>query len=151
AVIDPHRDVRRLRVHVADDVARVGGELHLRVGVADLLDGLAGQFLDVADSQRGLGGDLAGDNGQVGGDEGLAGDAAGRVVLEAEVEDRVGDLIGHLVRVAHGDRLTGKQEALAHRTLRKGSTTQQNSTTCPEVLARLFYVGTPGRRPVRFL
>src|SRR5262249_32168757 len=78
----------------------------------------AGQPLDDPDGEGGLRRDFAGDDGEVGGDERLAGDPAVGVVGEAEVEDGVGDLVGHLVRVAHGHRLAGKQESLAHRRLR---------------------------------
>src|SRR5207247_590664 len=51
--------------------------------------------------EGGVGGDLAGDDDEVGGDERFAGDAAGGVGGEAVVQDRVGDLVGHLVGVAH--------------------------------------------------
>src|SRR5262249_40379770 len=54
-------------------------------------------------------GDLAGDDGEAGGDERLACHAADRILRENRVEDRVGNLIGDLVGVAFGDRLRRKQ------------------------------------------
>ncbi len=61
----------------------------------------------------GLGGDFAGDDDQAGGQKRLGGDAAVRVLLDAGVENSVGDLVRHLVRMAFGDALRGKQESVA--------------------------------------
>ena len=62
------------------------------------------------------GGDLAGDVHLAGGDEGLDGDPAARVLRQHGVEDRVADLVGDLVRVALGHRL-GREEAAWHSVL----------------------------------
>ena len=70
-----------------------------------LVDRLAHELGDV---DVGVGGDLAGDDDQAGGDQRLAGHAAVRVLGEDGVEDGVGDLVGHLVGVALGDRLGGE-------------------------------------------
>ena len=79
------------------------------IDVADLADGLADQVVDGVAGQVGLGGDLAGDDGQVGGDQRFAGDPAGRVGLQAVIEDGVADLVGHLVGMAHRHGFAGKQ------------------------------------------
>ena len=63
----------------------------------------------VGAAEVGLGGDFAGDDGEVGGDERFAGDPADRVGCEAVVEDGVADLVGHLVGVAHRDGFAGEQ------------------------------------------
>src|SRR5262249_6238275 len=80
----------------------------LGAGVADLLDPLADEPRDV---DVDLGRDLARDDHEAGGDERLAGDAPVRIAGEHGVEDRVGDLVGDLVRVALGDRLGREVEA----------------------------------------
>jgi hypothetical protein len=53
--------------------------------------------------------DFAGDDRQAGRDERLAGDAAHRVLREDGVQNRIGDLVGDLVRVPFGHRLRRKQ------------------------------------------
>ena len=70
-----------------------------RIRVAhDLLD------VDVAG-----GGDLAGDDDETGGEQGLDGDPAVRVLAQHLVEDGVADLVGDLVGVTLGHRLGGEQ------------------------------------------
>ena len=81
AGIDAHRDVRRLRVNVALDLAGVGREADVRIDVADLADRVADELFHDFRRQAGPRGDLAGDDGKVGGDEGFAGDPAGGVAL----------------------------------------------------------------------
>src|SRR5690606_38766724 len=77
--------------------------------VADAADGLANDARDVDVRGRG---DLARDDGEAGGDHGLARDAAERVAVEQRVEDGIGDLIGHLVGMALRYRFRGEQPAL---------------------------------------
>jgi hypothetical protein len=98
--VDALGDVRRLLVDRDDHAARVGVEAVLRAVVADLVDLRAHGARDV---HVGLGRDLAGDDDQTGGDQRLAGDTPERVLREDGVEDRVRDLVGHLVRMALGD------------------------------------------------
>src|SRR5436305_3604869 len=78
--------------------------------VASLLDGVAN---DVAHLNVGVGRDLADDERQSGGDGGLAGDPAERILGHDCVEDCVRDLVGGLVRVAFGDRLRVKEMVAA--------------------------------------
>src|SRR5207237_7787956 len=101
ARVHAHGEVRRLFVQVAFDLASVGGEADGRVHVADLADGVAHEAVHDGRRQVGFGRDLAGHDGQVGGDERFTGDAAGRVGGQAVVQDGVAALVGHLVRVRH--------------------------------------------------
>ena len=105
-VVDALGDVGGLGMDGGEDAA-VEVEADAGVGVADLLDGVAGD-LGVVDVD--VGSDFAGDDDLAGGAEGLDGDAGvgGVVALldflgEDGVEDGVGDLVGHLVGVSHGD------------------------------------------------
>src|SRR6185437_11598726 len=59
--------------------------------------------------------DLAGDDGEPGRDQRLAGDAAVGIVGEHGVEHRVGDLVGDLVRMPFRDRFRGEGERATHR------------------------------------
>jgi hypothetical protein len=79
----------------------LGREADGRIGIADLTDHVADDLVDPFARQVGLGRDLAGDDGQVGGHHGFAGDAALVVGRQAVIENGVGNLIGDLVRVAH--------------------------------------------------
>ena len=56
------------------------------------------------------GGDFSGDHGQAGGDQRFAGHAALGVLRDHCVEDRVGNLVGDLVRVSFGHRFRRKQK-----------------------------------------
>ena len=49
-------------------------------------------------------------SGEAGGHQRLAGHTRGRILLQQRVEDRVGDLVGHLVRVTLGHRLGCERE-----------------------------------------
>ena len=107
-VVDALRDVGRLR---ADGDAHAAGgavEALLRRVVADVEDLLADDRRDVGVR---LGGDLTCDVHLAGGDQGLDGDAAGRVLREQRVEDRIADLVGDLVGMSLGDGLRGEQTA----------------------------------------
>ena len=78
----------RLLVQMAIDLAGVGREADGRIDVADLADRRRGRGVDDGARQVGLGGDFAGDDDQVGGDQRFAGHPAGRVGRQAVVEDR---------------------------------------------------------------
>ena len=106
ALVHAHRNVRRLLVDRRDDRAGLVMEADRRVGVADLLDGLAHDGGDVHVS---LGGDLPGHDDDARGDERLAGDARHRVVGEHRVKNCIRNLVGNLVRVAHAHRF-GREE-----------------------------------------
>ena len=57
----------------------------------------------------GLGRDFAGDDDQAGGGQRLAGDAAVGILVEAGVQDGVGNLVGDLVGMTFGDGLRRKK------------------------------------------
>ena len=106
AGVDAHGDVRRLLVDRGDDRAGLVVEPVLRARVADVLDGLPDDRRKVGVRR---GGDLAGDEREPGGDQGLAGHAAHGVLGDQRVEDGVGDLVGDLVGVSLGDGLRSEQ------------------------------------------
>ena len=106
AGVDAHGDVGRLLVDRGDDRAGLVVEPVLGPGVAHVLDRLAHDRREVG---VGLGGDLAGDEGEAGGHQGLAGHPAHRVLGDQGVEDGVGDLVGDLVGVALGHGLRGEE------------------------------------------
>ncbi len=68
---------------------------------------------DARDVDVGLGRNLACDMDLARCDHGLDGDAAARIVLDHCIENGVADLVGHLVRVAFGDRL-GSEKSTGH-------------------------------------
>ncbi len=98
-------------MEVAFHFARVGGEADCRIDVADLANRLADQAVDHLGGQVGPRGDFAGDHDEVGRDQRLAGDTALGIGRQAMVQNRIADLVCHLVRVAHGDRFTGEKIA----------------------------------------
>jgi hypothetical protein len=108
AGIHAHGDVAGLLVDGGDDGAGVGVESVDGVVVADGGDDAADQRLEI---DVGAGGDFAGDDDQAGSGEGLAGDAAVGVLLEAGVEDGVRDLIGDLIGMTFGDGFRGEKES----------------------------------------
>jgi len=104
--IDAHGDVLALAVNGADHAAALSVEAHARVGVADLPQGLAHGVLDPLqrlDRLAGVNGDLAGDDHKARRAKRFAGHTGVGVRGEQAVEHRIGDLVGDLVRVPHGD------------------------------------------------
>ena len=112
ARVHAHGDVGRLPVDRGEHRAGPPVEAVGRVGVADALDRVPHE---VGNVDVGAGGDLAGDHRHAGRDQGLAGDPARGVARQDGVEHRVGDLVGHLVGVAFGDRLGSEDVTLGHR------------------------------------
>ena len=129
--VDAHRDVGRLAVQQHLDVGAVPREAVLVV--ADVLDDAArdlGEQLAVHHrravellDQRRLAAAFAGDDDLVGGGQRLAAeprvdlavvlDAELDVVRQERVEDRIGDLVAHLVGMAFGNGLAGEEIILA--------------------------------------
>ena len=93
-----------------DDGAGVGVEAVEGVVVADGGDDAADQALEV---DVGLGGDFTGDDDEAGCGQRFGGDAAVGVLLEAGVQDGVGDLVGNFVGMTFRDRFRGKQKTIA--------------------------------------
>jgi hypothetical protein len=108
---DALRDVRRLLVHAHHDLARRAVEpVHALAAVTDVVDDFAGRrfVVDLV-----LARDLAGDEDEVRRHEAFARDAAVRIAAQVCVEDRIGDLVAHLVGMAFGDGFGCKSEAPA--------------------------------------
>ncbi len=112
-----------LRIHPLRDLVRLLGEgdehgdiavveRQRRVGVADLFDRSPGHGVEI---HGGVGRDLAGEHQAVALGEDLAGDPAPRILFEAGIEDRVGDVVADLVGMALGDRLGGEDIRMGHR------------------------------------
>jgi hypothetical protein len=110
-VVHALRDVVGLLVVADHHRAALVVDAVLGVVVADALDRVA-RDLDVVDVR--VGGDLAGQHDQAGVGQRLGGHAAARVLREDRVEDRVGDLVRHLVRVAFGDRFRREEIVVRH-------------------------------------
>jgi len=89
-------DIRGLAVDGDQHGTGIGIEAHLGIGVADLADGLAGDLGIVDDS---ISGNLTGDDNHTGGHQRLAGHAGLGVLGQDRIKDRVGDLVGNLVRM----------------------------------------------------
>ncbi len=96
-LVDPLGDVGALLVDGHHHGAGVVADAHLVVVVADFLDDVA-NHVGVVD--HGLGGDLAGNDGDAGGDHRLAGHAAVGILGQQGVEDAVGDLVGQFIGMA---------------------------------------------------
>jgi len=108
-LVDPLGDVGRLLAQRHHHGARLGVEPHLTGGVTHLLDHPAHHARVV---HRGGRGDLARTTTRpVVNSVSHATRALGSCAKIAS-EDAVGDLVGHLVGVAHRDRFTGKQVAI---------------------------------------
>jgi hypothetical protein len=93
-------DVRALMVDAGDDGTGAPIESHLRRVVADIFDGIPD---DLGHIHIAFGGNLTGDKGQTGGDQGFTGNTAAFVLSHDGIEYRVGNGIGHFVRMALGD------------------------------------------------
>ncbi len=110
AGINAHGDVAGLFVDGRDDRAGVRIETIERVIVANRRDRSTHQALKV---HIGLCRDFAGYHHQPGAGQGLACYTAVGVLREAGVKNRVGNLVGDLIRMPFGDRLTCKQKTVA--------------------------------------
>ena len=93
-------DIGRLRVETDHDAH---GFAVVAIGLAVITDALDGVANDAGDVHVTRGRDLAGDDGQACRHEGLTCDTTHWVVGQHGVENRVGDLIGHLVGMTLGD------------------------------------------------
>ncbi len=159
--VNTHRDVGRLAVQQHFDVGAVIGETVLVVAnildhaARDLGDQLAIDDRDAVDVAEQLAAALARNHDLVGRAQRLAaetgidltvvGDTELDVLLEEGIEDRVGDLIRNLVRMALGNRLAGEQIRRAH---------QQPHVSAVSAAFLVIYPGmsvTPARDDVGFV
>ena len=98
--VHAHCDVAALGLDDGHNATGVGVEAVFAPGIADAADGLAGDFLYVGEGMRRH---FPADDHQTGGHEGFTGDAGILVPAQAGVEDGVGNLVGHFVRMAFGN------------------------------------------------
>ena len=103
-------DVGALLLDGGHDGAGVAIEAHVRIGVTDVVHGLADDLRHVDRCGRG---DLTGDHHEAGLHHRLAGDACTRVLREDRVEHRVAHDVAHFVGMTLGDRL-GREEMTCH-------------------------------------
>ena len=100
--VHAHGNIARLFIDAGDDGAGIGVKAIERVIVPDRSHHPAHQGLEVNVC---LGRDLAGNDHQASGGKGFGGYAAEGVLRQTGVEDRIGDLVGDLVRMSFGYRL----------------------------------------------
>jgi len=103
--VDTLGDVRGLPVQRRQDAHGVAVVAEVAGVVANPADRGAG---DVGVVDVGVGGDLAGDDDEAGGQQRLHRDPRGRVLGQRRVQDGIGDLVGDLVRMSFGHRLGGE-------------------------------------------
>src|SRR5690606_24877068 len=100
------RDVGRLRLDRREHAARLPVEAHRRARVADVFDRAAREPPEIHARLRR---DLTADDHEARLAEGLASDAAQRILLQASIEHGVGNGIANLVGMSLADRLRSKQ------------------------------------------
>ena len=112
--VDADRDIGRLLVQQDVDVAVAPVEPVLLV--SDAADRAAHGIGDLFPRHAVRAAHLAGKDNAPGGCKGLAGDPAARISGEIQIDDRVGNQVADLVRMALGDGLAGEDvTALGHR------------------------------------
>ena len=121
-LIHAQGDIRRLLAEGDHDRARRGVETHVAGGIADLAHDLANDRRIV---DHGLGRDLSGQADQSSGEQALAGDPSVRILREDRVQYAVGNLVGHLVGMAHRDGFACEQVVVF---LRHGNKVSNRST-----------------------
>src|SRR5690606_22701882 len=105
-------DVNGLLADDVNDAAGVAVVAHGRGGVADVLDHATDQVFQV---NPGAGGDFTANDGHTGFYHGFAGNAGVGVFGQDGVQNRIGDLVGHFVRMAFRDRLGSEDAVVRHR------------------------------------
>jgi hypothetical protein len=101
--INTLRNMRALGMDVTINLNSGIRKADIRVGIANLSHYFADKLINRCTGKRSFRGNFTRYNGEVGRYERFAGNAAGWVVCKAEVKHSIADLIGHFVRVAHGD------------------------------------------------
>ena len=102
----PDGNIRGLALDRGDDGAGVTVKAERRIGIADVTHDFP-RDLVIADSR--LAGDLAGDHDHAGLRERFAGHPALRIFSQVSIEDGIGNLIAHLVRMTFRDGLRGEK------------------------------------------
>ena len=86
-----------------NDLYRIRREADLVIDVAYFLDRIPNDLIDIDSIKRGFGGDFSCNGTVIGGHQRFTSDPTHGVVLQAEVENCITNLISHLIRVAHTD------------------------------------------------
>ena len=110
-LVDPLIDIGALLADSVEDSRAAVVETEAGVGVADLADHLSG---DILHGSVGVGLELSGDDTVAVAQQRFAGDPRRFVVFDDIVQNRVADLIRHLVGMPFGDRFTGKNVLFGH-------------------------------------
>src|SRR5690606_38468451 len=110
-LIHAHGDVRGLFADTVEHGAAGAVEAHIGAVVTDVQDHLAD---DVFQFNVGIGAHFPGDNRHTGFHQCFHGHAGVGIVGDDGVQNRIGNLVGHFVRVAFGDRLGGKDAVFTH-------------------------------------
>ena len=130
-------DVRALGVNVAIDLDGGVSEPDFRVGVADFFHHVANNFVHSFTGQRGFCRNLTGNKGQIGRNQCFASHATCRVVRQTEVQNRVADLVGDFIRMAHGNRFAGEQI-----TVGRGHFGSRSASQGPKIRCRMLKNGS---------
>ena len=109
-LVDAHRDVRGLLINRSDDSAGVCVKSILASCVTDLTNGITDNLLDIDISLRR---DFTHDKHNTCRAGGLAGNTAHRVLFHQCVQNRVRNLVAHLIRMSLSDGL-GSKKVLFH-------------------------------------
>ncbi len=123
-------DIGALFIEGDHDRAGLAVEADGRIGITGTGDGFAHHLLEV---DVRLGRDLAGYHHEAGGDQGLASHAALGILFQHRIEDGVGNLVGHLIGMAHGNGF-GSEEVSGH-------------VECSPALFVPAFPGRPGKGP----
>ena len=110
-LVHAHGDFRRLHSQDVEDLAGLRVETAGEIVVADLGDHVAHQALDV---HGGACADLPGEHHDFRLDQRLAGHAGIDVLFDHGVDDRIRDLVRHLVRMTLGHGLGSEYVELRH-------------------------------------
>ena len=109
--IDTLLDVARLLAHLPNHTTGVGVKNAIAVHIADAPDSVADPLFKI---EFGVAGDLAREHNQVAFREGLASNAAQRILLETGIENVIADCIANFVGMPFGDRFRGKNVTMRH-------------------------------------
>ena len=120
AFVDALRDMRRLGVEIILEAEAFPVKASLLV--PDVLHRLAHGRLDLVERARcplvilehALATDFAGQHDELGGGQRLARDSGFGILRQEQVDDRIADLVGHLVGMSFGHAFGGEEEAVAH-------------------------------------
>ncbi|MPN19659.1 hypothetical protein SDC9_167031 [bioreactor metagenome] len=101
----PLGNIRRLFVHRHHDLGRVGRKADRRINITDVPHDIERDFLPV---DLALGRDFTGNHDQIGRGQRFTGHPAFRIAGQTGIQNRVGNLIAHLIGMPFGNRFRSK-------------------------------------------